>query len=244
MKRFTILAISAAIIISLVLGVFAAMYVTNGVTGDGLYQVSSLQALYDGKMGGVCSVGDLLWHGDTGIGTFDSLDGEMVVLGGVCYQVTSDGVVHVAPGGYTTPFATVAFFNADDAIQITSAVNYSTFIADAFSELPNPHSFYVVMIEATFSSLTLRSVPPAQQPYPPLSQVIANQTVFNYTDIKGTMVGIYSPAQAGSLSSPGFHFHFLSADAGKGGHVLDWNAPPMTVQLDLKENLTVDLLPY
>jgi acetolactate decarboxylase len=74
--------------------------------------------------------------------------------------------------------------------------------------------------------------------------VIANQTVFSYQDTAGTMIGIYSPGMIGTLDSPGFHFHFLSDDRTKGGHVLDWESPAVTVELDLKGNVTVDMLPY
>ena len=55
----------------------------------------------------------MLRHGDTGIGTFDGLDGEMVVVDGIAYQVTADGVVHIPAPTMTTPFAEVTFFHDD-----------------------------------------------------------------------------------------------------------------------------------
>jgi len=244
MKRVTMLATSIVVVILVAIGGYALIYNSNVGGGDVLYQVSSLQALYDGEMAGVCSIVDLLKHGDNGLGTFDSLDGEMIVLGGICYQVTHDGKVHVVPGGNTTPFAAVAFFHADETIQTSGPTNYSVFKADIGSDMQNPNSFYIIMMHAIFSNLTLRSVSPAQQPYPPLSHIVANQTVFSYQDTAGTMVGIYSPDMIGTLDSPGFHFHFLSDDKAKGGHVLDWQSPSLAVQLDLKESIQVDLVPY
>jgi len=166
------------------------------------------------------------------------------VLGGICYQVTHDGKVHIVPGDNTTPFATVAFFHADETVQTSGPANYSAFMAEVGSELQSPNSFYVIMIHAVFSELTLRSVSPAQQPYPPLSQIIANQTVFSYKGASGTMVGIYSPDMIGTLDSPGFHFHFLSDDKAKGGHVLGWQSTPLSVQLDLKGDIQIDLVHY
>jgi len=243
MKRLSIVIISAIAAMALVLGVFSLIYLSNPGGGDELYQVSTLQALFDGEMAGACSVGDLLRHGDTGVGTFDSLDGEMIVLDGACYQVTHDGKVHVVPVGNMTPFATVAFFHADETVQ-TSGGNYSEFTAEVGSELQNPNSFYVIKIHAVFSDLTLRSVSPAHPPYPPLSQIVANQTVFSYQDTAGTMVGIYSPGMIGTLDSPGFHFHFLSDDKAEGGHVLGWESASLSVQLDLKESIQIDLVPY
>jgi len=41
-------------------------------------------------------------------------------------------------------------------------------------------------------------------------------------DTEGTLVGFYTPAFMGSLSVPGMHLHFLSADRKTGGHLLEW----------------------
>ncbi|MCF7976024.1 MAG: acetolactate decarboxylase, partial [Phycisphaerae bacterium] len=60
--------------------------VTNTVT-----QYSTIDALLAGAYDGVASCGDVLEYGDLGIGTFDKLDGEMVVLDGVVYQVPASG---------------------------------------------------------------------------------------------------------------------------------------------------------
>ena len=50
------------------------------------YQVSTLQALALGFSKSVITVGELLRHGDTGIGTFEDVDGEMIILDGKCYR--------------------------------------------------------------------------------------------------------------------------------------------------------------
>jgi acetolactate decarboxylase len=49
---------------------------------DTLNQVSTIDALIQGVYDGDVTVGDLKKHGDFGIGTFDKLDGEMIVLDG------------------------------------------------------------------------------------------------------------------------------------------------------------------
>ena len=74
------------------------------VLGDGaLYQVSTLQALLQGDYYGAVSLDTLLQRGDTGLGTFDALDGEMVVLDGVAYQAAVDGSIHVMASDGLTP---------------------------------------------------------------------------------------------------------------------------------------------
>ena len=51
-----------------------------------LFQVSTSAALVEGLYQGAVRVSRLLHHGDFGLGTFINLDGEMVVLDGICYQ--------------------------------------------------------------------------------------------------------------------------------------------------------------
>ncbi len=55
------------------------------------FQVSTLQALALGFSKSVIPVEDLLKHGDTGLGTFEDVDGEMIVLDGKCYRARDDG---------------------------------------------------------------------------------------------------------------------------------------------------------
>ena len=47
-----------------------------------LFQTSLMAALLDGIYEGDMTTGELLEHGDFGIGTFNALDGEMVVKNG------------------------------------------------------------------------------------------------------------------------------------------------------------------
>ena len=43
--------------------------------------------MYDGDV----TIRELLRHGNFGLGTFNGLDGEMLVLDGRCYQLRADG---------------------------------------------------------------------------------------------------------------------------------------------------------
>ena len=64
--------------------------------GSEVYQISTMGALLDGVYDGDVTIRELLRHGDFGLGTFNGLDGEMLVLDGVCYQLRSDGSAQVA----------------------------------------------------------------------------------------------------------------------------------------------------
>ncbi|HBJ77383.1 MAG TPA: hypothetical protein DDY68_06450, partial [Porphyromonadaceae bacterium] len=56
------------------------------INHETLHQTALLQSLMLGNFYGSASISEVLKQGDFGIGTFDSLDGEMVVLDGVCYK--------------------------------------------------------------------------------------------------------------------------------------------------------------
>jgi len=84
---------------------------------DALVQFSLLAALAADDYDGVVPLRDVLAGGDFGVGTFDHLDGEMIVLDGKIYQALADGTVRAADLGGTTPFAAVTFFSEDGRIE-------------------------------------------------------------------------------------------------------------------------------
>jgi acetolactate decarboxylase len=69
------------ILIVLVLGT-AAVYANPSTTtnDDTIFQVSTLNSLSAGNFDGNWTIGELRSHGNTGIGTLNSLDGEMIEL--------------------------------------------------------------------------------------------------------------------------------------------------------------------
>src|ERR1700739_3236227 len=72
-----------------------------------LFQVSTSAALVEGIYQGAVRVSRLLQHGDFGLGTFIDLDGEMVVLDGVCYRVSPTGSIAAVEGDRLIPYAVV-----------------------------------------------------------------------------------------------------------------------------------------
>ncbi len=80
-----------------------------------LFQVSTSAALVEGIYQGAVRVSRLLQHGDFGLGTFIDLDGEMVVLDGVCYRVSSTGAITPVEGDRLIPYAVVTQFCSDPA---------------------------------------------------------------------------------------------------------------------------------
>src|SRR5215475_11404499 len=83
-----------------------------------LYQVSTATALVEGVYQGAVRVGTLREHGDIGLGTFENLDGEMVVVDGRFFQVRSDGSVRECADDMLSPFAVVTRFAPDEAVTL------------------------------------------------------------------------------------------------------------------------------
>jgi acetolactate decarboxylase len=76
-------------------------------------------------------------------------------------------------------------------------------------------------IDGRFQAIDVRSEPKQQPPYRPLAEVIKEQQVVHtFTEVDGTLIGFRFPAAASSVNVVGWHFHFLTADRTRGGHVL------------------------
>lgn len=197
-----------------------------------LYQVSTLNAVIDGLYQPATTVGFLKTRGDTGIGTFTALDGEMVMLEGVVYQLLSDGSVVHPDDATGSPLAAVTTFNADRTVKVTGAKDYAALQTQVDRAITNLNEPYMVRIEGHFDYVKTRVAPRQSEPYPPLTQIAASQPEFEFHDVDGVLVGTWFPAWMEQLNAPGYHLHFLTADRSAGGHVLELSVAAATATLD------------
>ena len=210
-------------------------------SGDGLYQVSTFNALLEGLFDGETTVGYLEEKGDFGIGTFNGLDGEMVVLDGVFYQVRDTGVVSVASPGTGVPFASVVFFQPDDEYLVDGVVNYSVLQSRVDERLPTVNLPYAVKVSGVFEFVKTRAPHMQEKPYPSLVDALANQSVFEYYNVSGTLVGFRLPEYLNGVNVPGYHLHFISGDGSMGGHLLDFAVENPGVEVDYKYDYSIGL---
>ncbi|MBQ9564586.1 MAG: acetolactate decarboxylase [Synergistaceae bacterium] len=190
---------------------------------DKLFQVALLQSLMQGEYDGVVTVGELKQYGDTGIGTFQGVNGEMIVLDGTVYRAIWDGSVEVAPDGETVPFSNVTFFDADIKKEHVNAASSEELkkILNAVVEEHGRNQFYMAKVTGLMPSILVRSELEQKEPYRPLNDALkTDQREFTYSDIRGTVVALYCPDYMDGLNSAGWHLHFISEDRQKGGHVL------------------------
>ena len=202
---------------------------------DSMYQVSLMQAFMHGEYGGVITVGDFKTHGDIGLGTFEGVNGEMIVLDGVVYQAAADGSINVMPDNETIPFATITNFDEDAKITNITAKNFDDLTSQLDKEIGkySTNNMYVIKIKGDFSNITVRSVEKQEKPYKEFTEVAkVDQRVFNHTNQTGTLVAVYFPEYMNELNMHGWHLHFLSDDKTKGGHVLGFNNFKGSGQID------------
>lgn len=235
-KSKTIPALLSVIFLALLLSGQCAAF-----EDDVLFQVSTIDALMQGVFDGFYSFNDLMAQGDFGIGTFDALDGEMVALDGEYYQVRADGVAYPVPGNMTTPFAAVTRFEVDQTAALENASNFTELARQIDRHLPSPNAFYALRIDGTFPYVQTRSVPRQEEPYPRLADAVKNQSVFNFTNVTGSVVGIWAPDFAKGVNVPGYHLHFITEDRKAGGHILDIQVANATAQVDVTAGFAMQL---
>jgi acetolactate decarboxylase len=208
---------------------------------DELYQVSVLSGLMKGDYDGKVTLDEIRKHGDFGFGTFDRLDGEAIELDGVFYQVRSDGTVRLPAGSEKSPFAMATFFDTDMEFPVTQGSDYGSLRKLIDSRLPTRNIPYAVRIDGKFSYVKARSVPAQNKPYPPLAEVVKNQSIFEFRDIEGTLMGFRIPDYMQGVNMPGYHMHFLSRDKTKGGHVLECAISSGKVKIDNTDRFAMAL---
>ncbi|CAH1851491.1 acetolactate decarboxylase [Convivina intestini] len=186
-----------------------------------LYQHSTLADLTAGLFSGTLPVSQLLQHGNTGIGTGDGLDGELIILDGIVYQVTSSGKVNKLQPTDKVPFATVHFANYAK-VATYSGLDKDQTLERISKEKLWQNIFYSFALEGTFKYLKVRAVCKQEKPYSTLLEASKEQAIFVAQNISGKMIGHYSPKLYHGVAVGGFHYHFISDDHSFGGHVLDF----------------------
>ncbi|MCF0177275.1 MAG: acetolactate decarboxylase [Bacteroidales bacterium] len=211
---------------------------------DCLYQISTIQALIASDFHGVISVEELLQNGDFGIGTFEGVAGEMIVLDGVCYQALADGSVKVVDNAELVPFSAVTWFKSDISSNIKGEYSFEDLKAelDGIVNENGANSFYAMRIDGRFPEMKVRSIKKQQEPYMTLDEVTKrDQVVFDYTNETGTLIAFYCPSYASGVNASGWHMHFLSQDKQRGGHILGFKMSEGAMQLDRKDDFYMRL---
>ncbi len=200
-----------------------------------MFQASTLNALMLGNYDKTVSVAEMLKHGDTGIGTYEGLDGEAIFFNGRAYKGTADGTVVEMNFNDNVAFGNVTKF--DESVK-TNIVRDIKSLAD-FKEALAPYinhnlnQFYVIKSEGVFKTMHVRACyKQEEKPYKTLAEVASCQREYKYENIPGYVIAIYCPNYVEGINLPGWHFHFLSKDLTKGGHILGLSSSEILFKLN------------
>lgn len=205
-----------------------------------LYQVSTSTALVQGVYQGCVTVGQIKQHGNFGLGTYDALDGEGLMLDGRVWHAMSNGQVVEAPDGETAPFWVCTEFEADQEATLATVSSWD----DLTTQLDKLHSsqnlFVAYRVDGEFDEINYR-VACKSEPGTNLVAATSHQAEFTFQKCTGTLMGFWTPTYARTFNIPGYHLHFLSEDHQHGGHVLNVKAQNLKVQVMTVQNVTMAL---
>ena len=210
-----------------------------------MYQVSTLQALALGYSRAVITVKDLLQEGSTGLGTFEDVNGEMIVMDGHCYRADQNGHVTVVAPETGVPFAAVADLTGEQRFsmkEMPDIESVRTELTRKIEERFGLNSMHVVVIDGFFEKVDARSEAPYRSHHIPLKEILGQtQNAYIYENIPGSLVGVYFPDYMDGINMPGWHLHFLSEDRTKGGHVFDVCIREGEAKVDKITNIFINL---
>ena len=213
---------------------------TVGSNPKSLFQTSTLSALQAGQYDGQMTIGELKQYGNFGLGTFNALDGEMVVVDSQVYQIRDDGVAYPTDDEVQTPFAAVTFFEPDQQFTVNESLNCVQLQTHLDDLLPDVDAPYAIKISGTFAHLKVRAPHKESPPYPVLAEALADQAIFETENTTGEMIGFRLPDYMAGLNAAGYHFHFISQDRQTGGHVLDCQTGDLAIEVDAIDQFRLD----
>lgn len=213
--------------------------------GEGhILQVATLDGLMAGRYEGDVTIGELLAHGDHGIGTLNSLDGELLVLDREVFQMTADGRAHPVPSERLTPFATITFLRPDADEILEGTHGRSEIEAEIDRIADSPDASLAIRLDGHFPRIEARSAVPENKPYRLFAEALsANQRRFKFEHATGSFFGYRFPDEAKGIEIPGYHLHFVTADRTRGGHMLDYEATDVRIRVMRATVLQVELPP-
>jgi acetolactate decarboxylase len=233
-----------------------ALHLTSGGLDDdieperahAIFQTSTVAALLDGAYEGDVTFAELAAHGDFGLGTTNGCDGELIGLDGRFYRADVQGdIVEVGPED-RTPFAVLTRFSPRHRLELGSGgdrLDFDDLCERIDVAIGHPEIVHAIRIDGTFERVHCRSVPKQEPPYRPLAEVLAEQSVFDFMQISGTLLGFRFPDFGMGVEIAGYHLHFISEDRRRGGHVLDCllGPDPVSVAVDDLSDLYVETPP-
>jgi len=201
------------------------------------FRTAFMSGFYEGEF----TMQSLAQKGDFGLGTFNNLDGEMIVLDGKVYRATADGkAIEVVDPNIKTPSAMVTFFQADRQVYFESTAK-GELIEWIKENLDTEKDMYALKITGTFNTLKARSQNPVfSKPFPEIEAIVDNMVYHDLEYVSGTLVGFQLPPYLENVNYPGLHFHFIG-DEPLGGCAPDFSIRKASLSIMRMNSFSVDI---
>ena len=210
-----------------------------------MYQVSTLQALAMGYTRAVVNVEELLLHADTGLGTYENINGEMIIADGICYRAKENGSVEIAGQAMGVPFASGSFLRDSRCFYLGFVVDIGSLKSELTVKIEEHfglNSMHMARIDGVFKKIDARSEQGYRSQHVSMKSILEKtQKDFVFENIRGTLVCVYFPDFMDGINAPGWHVHFLSEDRTHGGHVFDMVMEQGNVRMDKINRIEIQL---
>lgn len=208
---------------------------------DDIFQYSSKYGLLANDYTGNLTVGEIKKNGDFGLGTFNMVDGEMVISNGNVYQVLTSGEINDMSDETLSPFVVTKFFNADTSFSLPNNISLDSAKSLLLPLIENISTPFAIKITSNFITLKSRSVEKVADESVSLDEIVANQTEFDFSNVEGTLIGFWYPDYFDGVNFPGYHLHVLLNDLSGGGHLLNCTFENAVVEIDYASGVYIAL---
>ncbi|MBE4704010.1 acetolactate decarboxylase [Spiroplasma platyhelix] len=210
------------------------------INGHSFYQHSLFSALMAADFYGSITFAELLQHGNFGLGTFHAADGELIVLDGQAYQMLATGEVKLVTKEMTTPFASLTNFVSDLKLEFND-ISFQELEKELVAKFPSLNIFYAIKISGDFKEISTRTLTKQTEPFVVLKEAAKEQKELTLANISGDIVVFWTPKFANNIIVDGFHAHFISSDRKVGGHVFNFQAKHLNVEISYLTNMDLHL---
>lgn len=201
-----------------------------------IYHYSVMDAMRNGVYKGDITVKKLRDKGNFGLGTYNFLDGEMIVLDGNFYRIASSGQVTKAESEREVPFASLVVFSADKEYEISGIATIEALQNEIRNRLPSSNKPYALRIECSFESIVTGGAKRLEEKdTTSIAELMKTRPLYQKEHISGTMVGFYNPPSFAAVDLSPFHFHFISADKTFGGHFISGVLATAKIKISIDE---------
>lgn len=190
------------------------------------YQISTMNALMLGHFEGVAHVKEVLAKGGFGLGTYEGLDGEAILLDGKAYKGLPGGEIREAAPKEKMAFGVVAPFQMAGTVFQAKSIPSIEELKERIDEVrraecKSDNYLCFARVDGLFQSVTVRSCAKETPPYRTMFLASKDQVETTKEGVEGTLLGFWFPAFMEGINLTGWHFHFISRDRKSlGGHCL------------------------